>query len=248
VDDVEVWDWAEVVEWVDPAGAGSVVRRDGAGLLSPADVDTLFGRDEELGELRSALRAARLLELLGPAGVGTTRLALKLAEWAGASGGIDAVHVVGLATVHEERLVPVAVADALGMPGRTEQALLEVLAAALGRRRTLLVLDNCEHVSGSAAALAAGLLDACDDLPRLIPSQVSLGLPRATRRVVPPLAVPAEGASPAEIAASPSVRLFCARALAAKLDFAPNQRALTRVGELCRRLDGIPLAIELAAA
>ncbi|MGS2619269.1 BTAD domain-containing putative transcriptional regulator [Micromonospora sp. LZ34] len=220
----------------------------------PAALTELVGRDEAVAEVRAALADARLVTLTGPGGVGKTRLAIEaarqlhgecpdgvwLVEFAGLRRGTDPPLAERLGSVLQIR------DHATGGPS---VPLTDRLATALGERRLLLVLDNCEHVVEAAAALAGHLLGAAPGLRVLATSREPLGLPGEVVWDVPPLDVPdpAAAADPDRLAASGAVRLFVARAAAASRDFTLDAGTGPAVALLCRRLDGIPLALELAA-
>ncbi|MCP2342074.1 ATP-binding protein [Actinomadura rupiterrae] len=201
-----------------------------AGL--PVSGTTFVGREADRAAVLAALGEARLVTLLGPGGVGKTRLAALTAENAVAmfpSGGafVDLVPV-------RDGFVARAVATALGVTEGSHQALDEAVAARLGTGRSLLVLDNCEHVIDEAAAFAERILAACPDVRVLVTSRERLGVPR--ERSVPLAPLPL---------GSDAERLFLDRARAADPQFVADPAV---VADLCARLDGMPLAIELAAA
>jgi predicted ATPase/DNA-binding SARP family transcriptional activator len=207
----------------------------------PAPAASLVGRERELILVREALAAGPLVTLVGPGGVGKTRLAQEVA------GGHDQVWWVDLAPLRDPGAVPYAVADAVGVdltltPGTL---LPEALGRWAGRARGLLVVDNCEHLLGAVAQLVETLLGASAGLVVLATSRERLAAGGEQVLVVPPLAVPAPGA---EAVDDPAVWLFLDRARAAGPEVAAGRRLLRRVGDICRALDGLPLAIELAAA
>ncbi|MEV4577234.1 BTAD domain-containing putative transcriptional regulator [Nonomuraea jabiensis] len=188
----------------------------------PAPLTALVGREGELAEVRTLLAASRLVTLTGPGGVGKTRLALAAAADAGPDfpDGVWLAELAGAAEAAE------AVAAVLGVRDDAAGPLAPRLAGALAGKRLLLVLDNCEHLVEQAAELAAALLRAAPGLRVLATSQEPLGVTGESVRVVPPLPEPE------------AVRLFTARA-----NVPPSETVAT----ICRRLDGIPLALELAA-
>ena len=212
-----------------------------SGVRLPRRPSPLVGRDEELRAVVAALADAPLVTLTGPGGVGKTRLALELAHAAVAEG--RPAWWVDLVPVRPPRVAE-AVAAATGVeivPGGDPA---DGLCAALASARGLLVLDNAEHVLDPVAELAERLLDEAPALDLLVTSRERLALDREAVRALPPLPVPV-GAD----ATSPSVRLFLARAGAApELSHRDGQGTVALVAELCRRLDGLPLAIELGAA
>ncbi|WP_173037716.1 BTAD domain-containing putative transcriptional regulator [Phytohabitans flavus] len=213
----------------------------------PAPVTELVGRDKAIAELTDLVRASRLTVLTGPGGVGKTRLAVEVARRAQASFP-DGAWLVELAAADggEDSIID-TVASALGLRDTATGTLPRVdrLAAALRSRRMLLVLDNCEHLIADLAAVAYKLLRAVPDLVVLGTSREPLDLPGETVWPVPPLDLPATtGGDPGS---SSAVRLFVARAAAADKGFTLDASNAGLVTALCRRLDGIPLALELAA-
>jgi predicted ATPase len=230
------------------------VRTAPGGLRSarlPVPPTAIVGREAEAAALRELLvdPGVRLVTLVGPGGIGKTRLALEvateLAEQEG--GGFDGVWFVDLAPVTDPGQVPVAVAAALGVRPEGSGPVLDLLADRLQGRRVLLVLDNFEQVLGAGPAVAA-LLAACPEVTVLVTSRTVLRL-RGEREVpVAPLGTPAGGAAVGAVAGAAAVRLFVARAREVRPDFELTAQNAAAVAELVRRLDGIPLALELAAA
>jgi predicted ATPase/DNA-binding SARP family transcriptional activator len=214
----------------------------------PTETTSFIGREAELGTIEELLRLSRIVTLTGPGGCGKSRLALRAG--AQASGRYpNGVWLVELAPVSRADLVIPAVALALSAreePGRT---LLGSVTAQLRDTEGLLIVDNCEHVIDAAADMIATLLRGCPRLKILATSQTRLGVPGEATWPVPPLTVPAPGVRDPGVAAEvESVRLFCDRAALARPGFGLTSENVEAVSEACRQLDGIPLAIELAAA
>jgi len=193
------------------------------------------------------LAKTRLLTLLGPGGIGKTRLAVRAAAGCQVTFP-DGVWFVELATETEPALVLSAVARALNINERRHRAPLATLVEGLGASHMLLVLDNCEHLLAACADLATALLRACPNLTILATSREPLGVPGEVRYAVPGLESPPPTAAAHELLGAEAVRLFAERAQAAEVGFELDDRMVREVAEVCQRLDGIPLAIELAAA
>ena len=220
----------------------------GPGAL-PHSRTSLVGRQQEIAAGRHLLveEAAPLLTLVGPGGVGKTRLALAIAGEA-APAFADGAAFIDLAAVSDPAMLPGAVAATLRVT-TPQPAPAAALIDVLRHRQYLLVLDNCEHLVSEAAALAAELLAACPALQILATSRAPLRVQGEHVRPVFPLAVTAGGdPSVAELTWAPAVSLFSQRARAARPDFVLDETNVATVVEICRELDGLPLAIELAAA
>jgi len=215
----------------------------------PIALTSFIGRTHELAEVGRLLARIRLLTLTGVGGCGKTRLALAAATMV-LSEYSDGVWLVELAALTDAALVPQAVATTLGVREEPQRPLTATLLDALRFRDMVLVLDNCEHLIDACAQLAQTLLGACPHLRILATSREALGVAGETTWLVPSLALPDPQLAPAleELAQVEAVQLFVERALAALPTFALTQANAPAVAQICQRLDGIPLAIELAAA
>jgi predicted ATPase/DNA-binding SARP family transcriptional activator len=213
----------------------------------PAEATKLVGRADELEQLIARVRTNRLVTLAGPGGVGKTRLAMRLASemWDEFDGE---VFVAELAPVHDPTSTVAAIATALDVQQRQHLSVEDTLVEYLRARRALLVLDNCEHLRGTVASLSERLLSWCPEVTVLATSREVLGLPGEQVWRVRPLALPDEGSGPAAASEVPATRLFVERAIAARPGFAVGPDNVADIIEIVRRLDGLPLAIELAAA
>jgi predicted ATPase/class 3 adenylate cyclase len=214
----------------------------------PVSLTSLVGRERERAELAAALTGTgRLLTLTGPGGVGKTRLALQVAvDCLGEFP--DGVWWVELATLERGGRIADVVVRALGLVDSAAASPLDQLVAGLARWRALVVLDNCEHLLDDAARVVEELLGGCRELTVLTTSREPLATPGETVWPVPALPVAAAGAPLATVVDAAAVRLFVERARQARPGFAVDDHNVAAVGEVCRRLDGIPLALELAAA
>ncbi|MBC6448722.1 LuxR family transcriptional regulator [Actinokineospora sp. HBU206404] len=207
---------------------------------------TYVGRGTEIREVKRLLGVAPLVTLTGPGGVGKTRLALRVAAAVRPSFGDDVVFV-GLAELHEPKLLVNTVADRLGLGDRSTRAPIDLVVDHLRARRLLLVLDNCEHLVEASAGLVEAILTSCPDVVVLATSRQSLGVAGEHVLPVQPLAVPEPGESVAAMEKYDAVRLFLDRATAVVPSFTITEDDVEDVIRLCRALDGLPLAIELAA-
>lgn len=218
----------------------------------PAQVTRFVGRARELADLKQRLRSTRLITLVGPGGTGKTRLSLQVAADV-LEGYPHGVWLVELATSTEADRVPDAVLDALEIRSEPGRAAVDLLVDVLRARKLLLILDNCEHLIAACARMTALLLQRCPEIQILATSREPLNIAGEVLWPVPPLAQPAsqedgEELEYGELAVLESVQLFADRAQAVRPEFTLNEHNARLVAEICRRLDGIPLAIELAAA
>ncbi|HET7091935.1 MAG TPA: AAA family ATPase, partial [Thermomicrobiales bacterium] len=221
----------------------------GIGARLPTPLTSFIDRERELGAVVALLRRddTRLVTLIGPAGVGKTRLAVKVARSLDAAFD-DGVAFIPLAPVKEPDLAPVRMAQMLGIRDDGQPAAAR-LQTALRDQHLLVILDNFEQVL-DAAPLLTDLLGACPELRFLVTSRARLNLSGERAVAVAPLALPDPDAAPApeRLLESAAVRLFVERAQAADAEFALSAANAAAVATICRRLDGLPLAIELAAA
>lgn len=220
----------------------------------PSPLTAFVGRDEAIADLSRLLESARLLTLTGTGGSGKTRLALELAhraQRASPGRGTDARDVawVELAPLADAHAVAAHIARALGIRVEGAASAEQALVASLAGERLLLVLDNCEHVVEECARVAQQLLAGCAGLRILATSREALGVAGERSWLVPPMALPAPGAADIDaLARTESVRLFVERAQEVSRTFVLTAANVEAVVRICRRLDGLPLAIELAAA
>jgi non-specific serine/threonine protein kinase len=215
----------------------------------PVSLTSFVGRELEIGEVHRLLTTGRLVTLTGPGGCGKTRLAIQaafplVAEYAAGA------WLAELAPVSNPALVPQSVATALGVREEPDKPLVKTLAGHLRSKAMLLLLDNCEHLVKASAKLAEALLHACPQLRILATSREALGIEGEVAFSVPPLSLPeaSPNTSFATLMQAEAVRLFADRAATAMPEFAVLPHNIGAVVQICARLDGIPLAIELAAA
>lgn len=220
----------------------------------PVRLTPFVGRERDIAELRSLLRTARLVTLTGAGGIGKTRLAARVAEEMGPDlpDGARFADLSGCSSASE---TIGGVAHALGLADEPEQLSQERITAVLRTQRVLLILDTCERAVEPTARLCQGLLARCPDLRILATSQESLRIAEETVWRVPPLSLPPDRPAPGasrgtdqELPDFEAIRLFLNRAREVRADFAATPEELETVAEICTLLDGVPLAIELAAA
>jgi non-specific serine/threonine protein kinase len=215
----------------------------------PVPLTSFIGRQKELKEIEMLLSSSRLLTLTGPGGVGKTRLAIQTAN-VSIKKFKDGVVWIGLAALSDENLIPQEIAQSLNVREVSNEPLIESLKTYLKSKDVLLIMDNCEHLIRACAQYAEQMLAACPKLRILATSIEALGLFNENTWQVPSLPLPEiqEMLSIKDLKEFASVELFAVRAGTAKSDFALDERNAASVAQICRRLDGIPLAIELAAA
>ena len=214
-------------------------------MASPTS--SFVGRVEEVAEVAKLLGERRVVTLAGSGGCGKTRLAQEVAMTVKGRFS-EGAHFVALAPVADPASVPLAVAEALGVRPQSDRPITQVVADVIGHRETLAVLDNCEHLVGAVAELVEALLQGAPGLRVLATSREPLRISAETVWRVPSLEVPAAGASAAECRGCEAVELFVDRAQAAGPGMLLDDRTIATIAEVTRRLDGLPLAIELAAA
>jgi predicted ATPase/DNA-binding SARP family transcriptional activator len=213
----------------------------------PAQLTSFLGRDQDLASLERLLGRARLVTLTGTGGTGKTRLALEAAARV-VRRFPDGVWLAELAGIADPGLAAAQVMQALGVRQQGDVPVLEALIYRLRSAELLLVLDNCEHLLDACAQLAGALLRAAPGLRVLATSREPLGLPGEVACPVQPLKLPAETADARDAVDAPAVRLFLERGSAARGGTAAAVAPVAAAGRICRKLDGLPLAIELAAA
>lgn len=217
----------------------------------PASVTPLIGRERSLAEIQDYLLRAeiRLVTLIGPPGIGKTRLSIEAARQS-LSDFADGVFFVGLATLDDPKLISATVRQVLGYVEDPKITPEQQLIQSLGEKQMLIVLDNCEHLVADAATFASGLLSACSNLKILATSRESLHIPGEWLYTVPPLELPEEisQADINSISEYPALTLFAQRARAVRNDFSLTADNIQAVSAICAGLDGLPLAIELIAA
>ena len=236
-----------------PTAAAGPVRPPNAALAYrsnlPAPLTRFFGREEELARLEEALTRpdVRLVALTGPAGSGKTRLAIEAARRV-LEPFRAALWYVPLQDLRDAQLIADSVTDALALPRLPHLAPLDQVIEALSRQRSLLLLDNFEHLLTDGVVVLRRLLECIPALTCLVTSRQTLGVEGEAEFAVGGLPRPRGGAAPEELLCFPSVQLFVDRAQMARPDFQVTARNAADVAQVCDRLEGIPLALELAAA
>ncbi|MCI0581124.1 MAG: tetratricopeptide repeat protein [Chloroflexi bacterium] len=215
----------------------------------PSLLSNFIGREWEIAEVKRLLTETRLVTLTGTGGTGKTRLALQVASQL-TEGYPDGVWLVELAALTDATLVPQAVALTLGIREEPDYPLWATLLNALRSRQLMLVLDNCEHLVEECAPLVDSLLRSCPQLSVLATSREALGIAGETIKPVPPLSLPERKNPPPieKLTQYEAIRLFTDRAIASQPSFRVTNNNALIIAQICHRLDGIPLAIELAAA
>jgi non-specific serine/threonine protein kinase len=237
---------------IDPGtGVGAIVTAERPPTNLPAPATSFFGRHRDIEEIEDALGANRLVTLLGPGGIGKTRLAIRVGSNL-LDRFADGVWFADLSRLSDPDLLASTVAALFGVAEKPGESSATLLAEALRHKRALIVLDNCEHLRQACASLARGLLRACPGVRVLGTSRKALGVATEYVWEVSPLPLPIagsdDGRDPLAIRTNDAVRLFVDRARAVRRDFRVTEQNADVIAALCRRLDGIPLALELAAA
>ncbi len=236
-----------------PTGAavppsGHAIGGGSSKISLPKPLTSFIGRERELAQAKRLLQGSYLVTLIGPGGSGKTRLCIALAAEV-ADDYPDGVFFVPLAPVRDPGLVPSTIAQTIGLQDARDRPLMEHLVSQLRERQMLIVLDNFEHLLAGAPVVTR-LLQETTALRILVSSRSSLRVSGEQECPVPPLAIPDPGVAPTadSLAACESVRLFAERAAAAVPGFAISDENAPAIAEIARRLDGLPLAVELAAA
>ena len=232
-----------------PTGFPPLRSLDNPKLLNnlPAQVSSFIGRDTELAEVRDLVTTCRLVTLTGPGGVGKTRLGLQVAAEV-LDGSGDGVWFADLAPLQESDLVAITVAGVLGIAESPGRPAIDALVEAVGQRSLLVILDNCEHVLDACGKLADALLRDCPNVVLLATSREPLGIDGERVHRVPSMETPADGDDVDAIRNTEAASLFAVRAVQHGARLVWDKQTAPVIGRICRRLDGIPLAIELGAA
>ena len=243
---------AQLAEAVATAGSGGATPAPGEAAADtpnnlPRHRTRFIGRDRELAECARQLGETRLLTLTGIGGSGKTRLALRLAETMLPTFP-EGVWFVDLAPLVDPERVPDTLAAAVGATVSADKPVMDVIIERLGAGRALILLDNCEHLLGAVTHLADALLAAGDNVRIVATSREGFGVDGERLYAVRSMSIPDPKADARDLETSDAVRLFVDRARAASRDFTAGPENAAAIAEICRRLDGIPLALELAAA
>lgn len=227
-------------------------RRDGAVVSAPQNfpvqVTSFVGRENDSAGIRAMLGTSRLVTLTGAGGVGKTRLALHVSA-SMADDFPDGVWMVDLSPIADPTLVPIAIAEVFRLPNRPDRPVLDVVCEGLRERAILMVLDNCEHLIDAAAAVVQRVLSACASMTIVATSRETLNVPGEVVWRLQSLSTPHPSADDTSaVLESESGRLFVQRARAVRMGFDVSAETSAAIAKICRRLDGLPLAIELAAA
>jgi predicted ATPase/DNA-binding SARP family transcriptional activator/Tfp pilus assembly protein PilF len=233
---------------------GQILRQEVPALVStgrrdhlPNPLTSFVGREREKVELANLFASHRLVTLTGVGGVGKTRLAIEVARVA-VDVAIDGVVFVDLAPITSDDAVAMALARVLGVREQASMPAVDLITGALRHSRVIVLLDNAEHVRGGVSELADALRTHCPEVRVIVTSRIPIGSQGEIDFPVLPMPVPDESATPEDLRASDSVRLLVQRVMAARPDGVPDDRSLVEAARICRDLDGLPLAIELAAA
>lgn len=214
----------------------------------PEPAATLVGRDQALDQLLGFVESSRLTTLLGPGGSGKTRLAIEAGHLVAGSYP-DGVWLIRLDELSDADLLAASIGASIGMPENRDKAVIATLTDFLADQSALLIIDNCEHLVDSVADVVEAVLGRCPEVTVLATSQVALQLNGEQRMPLPPLRLPGEEGSPFDdMEAVPAVQLFLERAAAIDPEFDMGPTSLAAVANIVSALDGMPLAIELAAA
>lgn len=237
----------EASQLLDNLPSPGAVTQPASAVHVPARISSFIGRAEELAELQEAAAHHRLVTVLGPGGCGKTRLGIEAARAMGAAFG-GRVWYVPLADIEDGTLVPLEIRRALGLEVSPRSDAFAQVSGFLSQSRCALILDNFEQLVEGGAPVVSKLLEECPQLVCVVTSRRALSVEGEQLLPIRPLPIPARGASVADLEACGSVQLFLDRAQAARPDFRLSGTTAEVVAELCRRLDGLPLAIELAAS